>query len=123
MPDELALQNDIHSFIEKGDYLTAIKVLRNGMSAQKPFKGPGGIIELVPDHNSRIRSAQLLLAYGFGAPTTRNEVTVTHNDPSSLPLSPSDLLAKISASGMDIKAILNQYVDNLPIANDTQRIS
>lgn len=97
------------------DYEEAVATLRSSLRATRIVKGPNQMTATVPDHPTRLKAAQIILAYGLGTPVSRSEVSVSRSDTPQL--SPSDLMKKINESGIDMHSILQAYVEHLPPAN------
>ena len=119
------LNRDLQHYFKDEDFHNAVNVLREGLKATQTVRTgrtEDGNIDYgeVPDNNARFRSAQLILAYGFGTPVSKTEITAKE-EAGNQGDSPNEILQKLKDSGADIGAILSNYVENLPEAsNDDQ---
>jgi len=114
------LKSDVHQYLEDGDCEMAVDVLRQGMVATTTRRAgrleSGGFeYEEVPDHSLRLSAAKLTLEYSFGKPATKHEVNVTKSDGGAI-ASPSEIMQRLHERGADLSQVLDQYVQNLPVA-------
>jgi hypothetical protein len=109
---------DIHSLLLNKDYESAVEILRTSMKATRIVKGPHQSVAEVPDHSIRLKAASLILAYGFGTPTTRSELSLTDSRTGDANMTPAQLMDKITNSGVDLRSVLGTYIESLPIANE-----
>lgn len=111
------LSEDIHLFLEDGDYEKAVKVLRSGMDATQVVRksrknGEKGVAyEEVPDFGTRMTAARLTLEYGFGKPATRHDITV--DDKTKKTATPAEIMSRLRDSGQNLSEIINVYTESL----------
>lgn len=111
------MQEDIHRFVDDGDFENAVNVLRNGMKATHVVRksrenGERGVdYEEVPDHGTRITSAKLVLEYGFGKAATRHDITMTKE--TSNVASPAEIMERLRDSGSQLADIIDVYSETV----------
>jgi hypothetical protein len=111
------MQEDIHRFVDEGDFENAVNVLRDGMKATHVVRrskenGERGVdYEEVPDHSTRIMSAKLTLEYAFGKPATRHDITMTKE--TSNVASPAEIMDRLRDSGAQLADIIDVYSETV----------
>lgn len=121
------IQEDIHRFVDDGDFENAVNVLREGMKATHVVRrsrdnGERGVdYEEVADHSTRILSARLTLEYGFGKPATRHDITMTKE--TSNVATPAEIMERLRDSGSQLADIIDVYsetVKEVPLEIENQ---
>ena len=111
------MQEDIHRFVDEGDFENAVNVLRDGMKATHVVRrskenGERGVdYEEVPDHSTRIMSAKLTLEYAFGKPATRHDITMTKE--TSNVATPAEIMDRLRDSGAQLADIIDVYSETV----------
>jgi hypothetical protein len=111
------MQEDIHRFVDDGDFENAVGVLREGMKATHTIRrnrddGERGVeYEEVPDHSTRIMSAKLTLEYAFGKPATRHDITMTKE--TSTVATPAEIMERLRDSGSQLADIIDVYSETV----------
>lgn len=111
------IQEDIHRFVDDGDFENAVNVLREGMKATHVVRrsrdnGERGVdYEEVADHSTRILSARLTLEYGFGKPATRHDITMTKE--TSNVATPAEIMERLRDSGSQLADIIDVYSETV----------
>lgn len=111
------LELNVADFLDENDVQSAVDTLREGLGATQMVRGgrtEGGYDYVeTPDNGTRFRAAQLILAYRFGQPATRAEVTVQRKDDTLTSSDPQDILRRLKDSGVDMNSIVDTYVTTL----------
>ena len=118
---------DVRKYIKDGDLEEAVDVLRESMKAtttvvkatapkSRTGKAAGKSVTVeVADNSTRLAAARLLMEYGFGKPIQQQHIELDDGQTTKL-LTQDEVVGRLAESGIDLKDVLDTYVENLPEA-------